>query len=242
MNVQDILSNFSLESNQQDSNAVMQSSSPLDSLSSMIPGGLAGGAAAGGIMALLMGSKSTRKMAKKVAQYGGTAIVGGMAYKAYDNWQKNKALGQTQAIEHQDIEQASQAYDQLLMMESGTNNDQSAFDFVLIKTMIAAAKADGQIDATEHQRLFDAIEKLNFTAEDKAAVFDAMGRDITVQEIADLVSLDEQKAEVYISAYLAIEVDDQQERAFLNNLAFALNLPKGFPAYLEQQADQGIAA
>ena len=65
MNIQDIFSNFSLESNQQNPNTVNQSSSPLDSLSSMIPGGLAGGAAAGGIMALLMGSKSHKKWLKK---------------------------------------------------------------------------------------------------------------------------------------------------------------------------------
>ena len=30
------------------------------------------------------------------------------------------------------------------------------------------------------------------------------------------------------------------ERAFLNDLAIALALPKGFAAYLEQQADQGV--
>ena len=119
---------------------------------------------------------------------------------------------------------------------------QPSLEMVLIKAMIAASKADGQIDASEHKRLFETIEKLNLTAEDKAAVFDVMGRDISVQEIADSVRLDEHKAEVYISAYLAIEVDEQQERAFLNSLAIALNLPKGFPAYLEQQADQGIAA
>ena len=241
MNVQDILSNFSLDTNQQNSNTAKQSSSPLDSLSSMIPGGLVGGAAAGGIMALLMGNKSTKKVAKKVVQYGGTAILGGLAFKAFDNWKTNKALGQTEAIDHHDIQLADEAFAQQLPMEV-KNNLQPSLEMVLINTMIAASKADGQIDAVEHKRLFDSIEKLNLTPEDKAAVFDAMGRDITVQEIADSVSLDEHKAEVYISAYLAIEVDDQQERAFLNNLAKALSLPKGFPAYLEQQADQGIAA
>ena len=153
----------------------------------------------------------------------------------------NKALGQTEAIDHHDIQLADEAFAQQLPMEV-KNNLQPSLEMVLINTMIAASKADGQIDTVEHKRLFDSIEKLNLTPEDKAAVFDAMSRDITVQEIADSVSLDEHKAEVYISAYLAIEVDDQQERAFLNNLAKALSLPKGFPAYLEQQADQGIAA
>ncbi len=241
MNLQNILSSISPADDKQAPNVAKQSSSPLDSLTSMIPGGLAGGAAAGGIMALLMGSKSTKKMAKKVAQYGGTAIVGGIAYKAFDNWKNNKALGQTEAIDHHDIQLADEAYTQPMVMDA-ENNVQPSLDMVLINTMIAATKSDGQIDAEEHKRLFGAIEKLNFTPEDKATVFDAMGRDISVQEIADAVSLDEHKAEVYISAYLAIEVDDQQERVFLNTLANALNLPKGFPAYLEQQADQGIAA
>lgn len=240
MNVQNLISSFAQNANPQNSSTADHSSNPLSSLSSMIPGGLAGGAAAGGIMALLMGSKSTRKMAKKVVQYGGTAMVGGLAYKAYDNWQQNKALGQTQAITDHDIQQAH-AKPQALLDHQAANSGPT-LDIVLINTMIAASKADGNIDAAEHKNLFEAIEKLNFDAHDKAAVFDAMARDITIEEIASSVSLDEHKAEVYLSAYLAIEVDSQLERTFLNKLAIALALPKGFPAYLEQQADQGVTA
>lgn len=207
----------------------------------MLPEGLAGGAAAGGIMALLMGSKSTRKMAKKVVKYGGTAIVGGLAYKAYDNWQKNKALGQTNAISDHDIELASNLNSQAQLVNQSAGRDQG-LELVLINTMIAASKADGNIDAFEQKRLFSTIEKLNFTPQDKAAVFDAMSREITIQEIANSVTLEEHRAEVYLSAYMAIEVDNQLERTFLNNLALALKLPKGLPAYLEQQADRGVVA
>jgi uncharacterized membrane protein YebE (DUF533 family) len=107
--------------------------------------------------------------------------------------------------------------------------------------MIATSKADGNIDASEHKKLFDAIEKVALSADDKATVFDLIGRDITIQEIADSVSSDEHKTEVYLSAYLSIEVDNHSERTFLNKLRMALNLPRGFPAYLEQQADQGVA-
>lgn len=241
MNIHNLLSSFSENANKQGSNPGSQPSGELGSLSSIIPSGLAGGAAAGGIMALFMGSKSTRKMAKKIVKYGGTAIVGGLAYKAYGNWQKNKALGQTQSITDKDIEQANLTHPQLALNDQVANNAQS-LDMVLINTMIASSKADGQIDAQEHKRLFDAIEKLNFSAEDKAVVFDAMAREISIDEIASSVSHDEHKAEVYLSAYLAIDVDSQLERTFLNKLAIALDLPKGFPAYLEQQADLGIAA
>ena len=46
------------------------------SLTDKIPGGLMGGAAAGGIVTLLLGSKKARKFAGKAAGYGGAAVVG----------------------------------------------------------------------------------------------------------------------------------------------------------------------
>ncbi len=50
-------------------------------------GGLAGGAMAGGLVALLLGNKSVRKTATTAAKFGGAAVLGGLAYKAYRNWQ-----------------------------------------------------------------------------------------------------------------------------------------------------------
>ncbi len=237
MNMENILNNLTQGRTRGDHNSA-QPSSPIESISSLLPGGLAGGAAAGGVMALLLGSKSTRKMAKKVVKFGGTAVLGGLAYKAYDNWQQNKALGQTKAINDNDIAMAAQHLP--LTSEASQPNKQQTLTMTLIKTMIAASKADGNIDAEEHKRIFDMIEKVDLDTNDKALVFDLMAREITIQEIADSVSLDDHKAEVYLSAYLAIEVDNQHERTFLNNLAIALDLPRGFPAYLEQQADQGV--
>lgn len=235
MNIQNILDNLSSDPAQQSD---VGTSSPMASISSMLPGGLAGGAAAGGLIALLLGSKSTRKMATKVAKIGGTAVMGGLAFKAYGNWQKNRALGQTRPVTDHDIELASQAIPTLKDTSNVVVRDQ--LSMVLIKTMIAASKADGNMDSVEHKRLFDAIEKLELSPSEKGSVFDLISRDIPIEEIASAVHLDEHKAEVYLSAYLAIEVDDQSERAFLNNLARGLDLPKGFPAYLEQQADLGI--
>lgn len=107
--------------------------------------------------------------------------------------------------------------------------------------MIAASKADGQIDAVEQKRLLAAVEKLNLDSEQKGQLFGLMAADISVQEIAASVETEEARAEVYLAAYLAIEVDDQRERAFLNDLSLALKLPRGLAAYLEQQADQGVS-
>lgn len=238
MNVQNILDTV-MQNAKTANDYQTDNQSPLASISSLLPGGLLEGAAAGGVMALLLGSKSSRKLAKKVATLGGTVVLGGLAFKAHGNWQQNKALGQTQPASDQDIQITAQSASAL------DNNsqaiEQSTLTMTLIKTMVAASKANGNIDASEHKKLSDAIEKVALSADHKAAVFDLMSRNITVQEIADSVSLDKHKAEVYLSAYLAIKLDNQSERTFLNNLEMALDLPRGFPAYLEQQADQGVA-
>jgi len=54
-------------------------------------GGFGGGAMAGGILGLILGSKKMRKMAGGVVGYGGAAAAGAMAFKAYQNWQQGKA-------------------------------------------------------------------------------------------------------------------------------------------------------
>ncbi len=241
MNVQNLLTSLSEATALQKSNSGDQTFSSQQKTGSALSSGLAGGAVAGGIMALLVGSKSARKMGKKVAKYGGAAVLGGLAYRAYGNWSKNKALGKTAPITETDITEARVIASKNPVIPNSEGNKGISLEFVLINTMIAASKADGNIDTFEQKQLFKAIDQLGISDEEKSFVFDAMSRDITVQEIADSVTLDEHKADVYLAAYMAIEVDHQLERTFLNNLAIALDLPKGFAAYLEQQADQGIA-
>ena len=199
----------------------------------MIPGGLMGGAAAGGVMALLLGSKSARKIVGNVATIGGTALLGGLAYKAYDNWKQNKPLSQTESLTNNDIERAQSE------IPDSTNN-QTPLNLILVKSMISAAKADGHLDSDEQKNIFDAVEKMGLNPNDKAAVFDAMSRDISVQELAQGVSEDHHKAEIYLAALLAIDVDRADERAHLDSLAAALGMPEGLPAYLEEQARSGI--
>ena len=50
-------------------------------------GGIGGGAVAGGLAALVLGSKGGRKLAGDALQLGGMAVVGALAYKAYRDWQ-----------------------------------------------------------------------------------------------------------------------------------------------------------
>lgn len=199
-----------------------------------IPGGVAGGAAAGGIMALVMGNKSARKFAGRAAAVGGLALLGGLAYKGYQNWKGNRAPQSAELATASDIETQHEAY----MPDTG---DQGVpLELTLIKAMIAAAKADGHIDSEEQTRIFDAVEQMNLPADQKGIVFDALRSSISVRQLASAVRSLEHKSEVYLASCLAIDPDHPAERDYLDALAAALQLPEGLPEHLESQARSAL--
>jgi uncharacterized membrane protein YebE (DUF533 family) len=192
------------------------------------------GAATGGIIALLIGSKTGRKIASKVVTYGGAALLGGMAYKAIKNWQQNDSLSQ-----HADISSNKQTQSEPQPIDP-LQAQPPVFELTLIKAMIAAAKADGHIDAEEQRKIFEAIQKMNLSAEMKGVVFDLLQQNISVQDIASGVTDITQKSEVYLASYLVIDPDQMSERIYLVNLAEALDLPIGLTKQLESQAQQAV--
>ena len=116
------------------------------------------------------------------------------------------------------------------------------YQLTLIKAMIAAARADGHIDATEQQRIFDTINKMELSTELKALLFDLLSEPIKVSEIAmGAVNL-EQKTEIYLVSCMIIDPDHPAERAHLVELAEVLNLPEGLVEQLHTQAQRTLAA
>jgi uncharacterized membrane protein YebE (DUF533 family) len=247
MNMQNLLSQFA-GANQGSQTFTQQGASLADaaggkgiatslgSLASNIPGGLAGGAAAGGVMALLMGSKSARKIAKKTATYGGAAVLGGLAYSAFKNWKANNTQGvESTAAAYSEPQKISY---QQQASSPGNEGLSGQFQLTLIKAMIAAAKADGHIDAEEQQRIFSAVEQTNLNHEMKSLVFDLLRQPIFIEELAHSAITIEQKAEVYLASCLAINPDHPSEELHLGKLAAALNLPPGLPEELKRHAQQ----
>ncbi len=214
----------------------------VSNLASNIPGGLVGGAAAGGAMALLMGNKSARKFAGKAATIGGTALLGGLAFKAYQNWQGNKTgAAATATPEQQPVDPAS--FHQRAISQQATSQQGRPGinpELVLVKAMVAAAKADGHMDADEQQKIFKAVETTSLSASEKGLIFDFLQKDIPIFDITTGINCIEMKAEIYLASCLVITLDHPAERAHLDNLAMALQLPEGLSQQLEQQAHQVI--
>jgi len=192
-------------------------------------GGIGGGAVAGGLVALLMGSKQGRKMAGTALQLGGMAVVGALAYKAYQNWQSGKTVTQPT------VESAPAG---LLPPPSDTPfapaqpAAQQSLSRHLLRAMISAAKSDGHIDAKEQAAIFAEMDKLPLSADDKAFVMDELRKPLDVDAVARAAHTPEEAASIYAASLLAIDVDNASERAYLSLLAARLNLDEALVKHL----------
>ena len=210
-------------------NTISDITDSLGKVSSAIPGGLAGGAAAGGLMALLMNNKSARKFAGKAATYGGAAVLGGLAYKAFQNWQQNDGQFDNAAptVLHSGNEKS--------FIADARHPD---FEMKLIEAMIAAAKADGHIDDNEQKHIFDTIDQLEMSTEMKGKIFDLMRQPISITDLVKGVNSIEQKSELYLASCLVMTPDNPAEIEHLDALGKALHLPEGLAEQLQSQARQ----
>lgn len=182
----------------------------------------AGGAVAGGLLGLLLGGSKLGRLAGGALRYGGAAAIGALALQAYQNYQRQQGA------------RGFGAAGQAALPHAQPAADGGPFELVLVRAMVAAAKADGHIDASEQRRLFAEVERLGLDAEAKAYVLDLLTQDIDVESLARATRTPEQGAELYLAARLAIDIDEPAERAFLDALATRLQLPAQLRTNLDE--------
>lgn len=197
-----------------------------------LPPDMLKGAAAGGLVALLLGTKKGRKLGGKAIKYGGMAAVGGLAYKAYNDWQSGKAVDPAPTPRALPTPGPETGFD--------VDHDRDArgddFRLVLVRAMIAAANADDHIDADEHRHIRAQVDELGLGSEEKAVLYDYLSNPADAATIASLARTEEQKAEIYLASALSIDPDTPEERMYLSDLAARLSLPKGLSGYLDAEA------
>ena len=94
---------------------------------------------------------------------------------------------------------------------------------MVLKAMINAAKADGQIDDAERQRILGKLEEAGADAEAREFVQAEMRRSFDVDGLPEVPN-PQTAVEVYAASVLAIEVDTPAEREYLRRLAQGLGL------------------
>ena len=179
---------------------------------------LGAGALGGGLLGMLMGSKKSQKIAKKMGtgalKVGGAAAVGALAYKVYNDWQAKQnpqAIGET--------------FDQ--------NDNQH--NTLILQAMIAAAKADGHIDSAEMARIEQALDTMGADQQVRQLVQQEMNKPLDPAEIARLAKSPQQASEIYLASLIVADEQNFMEKAYLQELAKQLNLAQEVVAQLEQQ-------
>ena len=111
----------------------------------------------------------------------------------------------------------------------------AAAALVLVRAMIAAAKADGVIDADERGRILGRLEEDSASDEERAFVVAEMDRPLDLDGLLAAVDGPSMAAQVYAASLLAIEVDTPAERMYLQLLAARLGLDAATVASLHEQ-------
>lgn len=200
--------------------------------------GLATGGVAGGLAGILLGGKTSKKMAKGAVKLGGTAALAGLAYKAYTQWQASKQAPQAEAPPPmKDITPRPEGTPFLPSIPQ----QRDSMSLAILRAMIAAAKADGHIDAEEQRRIFGKLDELDLGTEEKAFVIDELRKPLDIDAVVKAANTPELALEIYAASVLAIDPDDPAEQAYLAMLASRLKLDPGLKKAVETEAAKTLA-
>ena len=162
-----------------------------------------------GALALVLKSRSARKL----ATLGGLAALGTIAYRGH----KRGAM-------------PADFKDAIGLLKG---EDADARATVLIKAMVAAAKADGTISADE-KRIIEA-----YPDADLDTLRDVMGTPADPQAVAAMASSDQLGAEIYAVSARVADGLNPLERNYLDSLAMALRLDPEAAARIETDVRVG---
>jgi uncharacterized membrane protein YebE (DUF533 family) len=95
---------------------------------------------------------------------------------------------------------------------------------LLIRAMIAAANADGSIDPQERQQIESRLSAVNLSSEEQAFVDRELASPCRLADILSAVSSPDLARQVYTVSLVAITIDTDTERAYIQDLSRGLGL------------------
>ena len=95
---------------------------------------------------------------------------------------------------------------------------------LLIRAMIAAANADGVIDKDERNRILKKLETADLSDQEHSFIVKELLSPAGLEDIVTQVKSPEMAKMVYTVSLLAIEVDTDAERTYMNTLAQRIGL------------------
>lgn len=196
---------------------------------------LAKGAIAGGLLGVLLGGSGTRRLAGSALKIGGAALLGGLAWKAYSDWQAGKAAPAAGGAEGGPAALPAPA-------PAGTPfnpaDPQAADDLAvrLLQAMVAAAKADGHVTTQERRRIEGQLADLGLGPEAKALIAAELDAPLDPGRIAALARSPEEATEIYAASLLVVDPEAPAEKGYLAMLAARMGLDPGLVLHLHARA------
>lgn len=149
---------------------------------------------------------------------GGLALLGSLAYAALNPTQGRSAPTPEEVQHSAPLEmRGAQTPAEEVELEQRAN--------ILLLAMINAAKADGQVSAEEFQHISGKLKDAGAEQDGMDYLLGELQKPLDMPAMISQVQSPELAAEVYAASLLAIEVDTEEERQYLRQLAAALPLP-----------------
>ncbi|MGH1481602.1 MAG: tellurite resistance TerB family protein [Geminicoccales bacterium] len=200
-------------------------------LGGLLSNALGGGGSSGGGAGGMLGGLLSSALGGGGGAGGGLAggLIGSLAKAAMSQMGGGSAGGGQSQASGFDLSQFSAG-----QVESQRDENDRAL--VMIRSMISAAKADGQIDAGEQQRILGKLNEGGATPEIRQFIENELRQPIDIESLAAEVDSPHMATEVYTASLFAIDIDTPGEQAYMSKLANRLNLP----ASLVQQLHESL--
>jgi uncharacterized membrane protein YebE (DUF533 family) len=190
------------------------------------------GAATGGALGLLLGTRRGRSFGGKALKVGGVVALGALAYRAYTQWQAGQAANAPGAAT------GAPASLQPAPLQLPAP-DADAQGRALLAAMIAAAKSDGHLDERERGLVEAEMNRLEADPSLRAWLEQELRGPIDPAAVARRAQDPRMATEIYLASVLMVDETSFMERAYLDELARQLNLAPELKAQLEAQAVAG---
>lgn len=185
--------------------------------------------ATGALAAVLLGTGTGRALTGSALKLGGMAAVAGLAYKAYQHYRNGDQPGAAQ-----------QSGTELLPPPADTAFDpaqapqgEAEFALVIVRAMIAAARADGHIDEEERAKIADKLHLSGIGEEAEEFLLAELEKPVDIDTLVAAAQTDAQKVELYTASRIAIDPKTRAERGYLDLLAGRLKLPDALLDHIE---------
>lgn len=173
--------------------------------------GMKTGAAAAGVLAVLLGTQAGRRVTGAAVKVGSLAALGGLAYQMYRQWE----AGDTAPTDAASTGQVADA-----------EQSPKASADILLKAMVAAAKADGHVDSVELENIRKQLDGMALGGDVNDMILEALTQPLGAKDIAALAAGDMAVAtEIYLISAAVIDASNEAEQVYLADLRAALQLP-----------------